>query len=66
VVHLRLDASSGRRLVASLYEVTGLEEDAMAGSELFCLAEGGRLSWTGIRPRCAARVQGPGLPWEGS
>jgi pilus assembly protein CpaF len=63
VVHLRLDPSSGRRLVASLYEVTGLEEDAVAGSELFCLAEGGRLSWTGIRPRCAARVSGAGMPW---
>jgi pilus assembly protein CpaF len=66
VVHLRLDSSSGRRLVASLYEVTGLEEDAVAGSELFSLGDGGRLSWTGIRPRCAARVQDPGLPWEGA
>ncbi len=63
VVHLRLDAGSGRRLIASVYEVTGLEEDAVAGSELFALAEGA-LRWTGIRPRCAARLEGTGLPWE--
>jgi pilus assembly protein CpaF len=66
VVHLRLEPNSGRRLVVSLYEVTGLEEDAVAGSELFSLADGGRLSWTGIRPRCAARLQEAGLPWARS
>jgi pilus assembly protein CpaF len=63
VVHLRLEASSGRRMVASIYEVTGLEEKAVAGSELFALSEGG-LRWTGIRPRCAARLEAGGLPWE--
>ncbi len=62
VVHLRLDASSGRRLISSIYEVTGLEEDAVAGSEIFALTEGA-LRWTGIRPRSAARLQGVGLPW---
>ncbi len=65
VVHLRLDPSSGRRLVASMYEVTGLEEDAVAGSELFSLADGS-LRWTGIRPRCAARLHGSGFPWNRS
>ncbi len=63
VVHLRLEASSGRRLVASVYEVTGMEEDAVAGSELFALSEG-RLRWTGIRPRCAGRLNGAGFPWQ--
>jgi pilus assembly protein CpaF len=62
VVHLRLDASSGRRLISSIYEVTGLEEDAVAGSEIFALTDG-TLRWTGIRPRSAARLQGVGLPW---
>ncbi|MDI6857207.1 MAG: ATPase, T2SS/T4P/T4SS family [Dehalococcoidia bacterium] len=63
VVHLRLEAQSGRRLVASIYEVTGMEEDAVAGSELFALSEGG-LRWTGIRPRCAARLVAGAYPWE--
>jgi pilus assembly protein CpaF len=57
VVHLRLEAGSGRRVVESIYEVTGLEEDAIAGSELFALAAGS-LRWTGIRPRCADRLAG--------
>jgi pilus assembly protein CpaF len=63
VVHLRLDGRTGRRLVASIYEVTGLEEDAVSGSELFGLTDGS-LCWTGIRPRCAARLEGAGLPWD--
>jgi len=64
VVHLRLDPQSGRRLVASVYEVTGMEQDAVAGSELFGLGEGSLLAWTGIRPRCAGRLDGRGFPWE--
>ena len=63
VVHLRMD-SSGRRLVSSIYEVTGLEGDQVAGSELFAL-EGGRLGWTGIRPRRAARLREAGYPGPG-
>jgi hypothetical protein len=63
VVHLRLDAGTGRRLVSSIYEVTGLEEDALAGSELYARA-GGELQWTGIRPRNAERLEGFGFPWE--
>jgi pilus assembly protein CpaF len=63
VVHLRLDATSGRRLVSSIYEVTGLEEDTVAGSEIFALSDGS-LRWTGIRPRCAPRLGTTGLPWE--
>ncbi|HWO73765.1 MAG TPA: ATPase, T2SS/T4P/T4SS family, partial [Dehalococcoidia bacterium] len=65
VVHLRLDAGSGRRLVESIYEVTGLEEDAIAGSELYTFAEGD-LRWTGIRPRSAERLTAGRFPWERS
>lgn len=60
VVHLRLDGQSGRRLVSSIYEVSGLEGDAVAGSEIFAL-EGGALRWTGIRPRCEERLQAAGF-----
>ena len=63
VVHLRMD-TSGRRLVSSIYEVTGLEGDAVAGSELFAL-EGGRLRWTGIRPRRDARLLSVGYAGPG-
>ena len=58
VVHLRMEPS-GRRRVSSIYEVTGLEGDAVSGSELFAL-EGGRLAWTGIRPRRHARLEASG------
>ena len=57
VVHLRLEPNSGRRLISSIYEVTGLEEDAIAGSELFAFHDGA-LRWTGIRPRSAERLRG--------
>ena len=59
VVHLRLDAETHRRVVSSIYEVTGLEGDAVAGSEIFRL-EGGRLEWTGIRPRRESRLVAAG------
>ncbi len=59
VVHLRMD--SGRRRVSSIYEVTGIEGQQVAGSELFALA-GGRLEWTGIRPRRSQRLLQAGYP----
>jgi len=64
VVHLKMEPQSGRRLIDSVYEVTGMEEDAVAGSELFTLSDGGALQWTGIRPRCAERLDAGGFPWE--
>ncbi len=66
VVHLQLEGQTGRRLVSSLYEVTGMEGDSVSGSELFALVDG-RLSWSGIRPRCAGRLDGGGsFPWSRS
>ncbi len=59
VVQLRLDAASHRRTASSIYEVTGMEGDRIAGSELFSLHEG-RLAWTGIRPRREARLRDAG------
>ncbi|MGE0538777.1 MAG: CpaF family protein [Dehalococcoidia bacterium] len=61
VVHLRLEATSGRRVVGSVYEVTGLEGDALAGSELLAWSEG-CLRWTGIRPRSSERLAERGVP----
>ncbi|MCC6178026.1 MAG: CpaF family protein, partial [Chloroflexi bacterium] len=65
VVHLRLDPAGARRVVTNVYEVTGLEGDTVAGSDLFSLGDG-VLRWTGIRPRFAARLQGGTFPWERS
>ena len=60
VVHLRMDPS-GRRRVSSVYEVTGIEGDQVSGSELFAL-DGGRLRWSGIRPRRSERLLQAGYP----
>ena len=65
VVHLRMDPASGRRLVSSIYEVTGLEEGTVTGSELFGL-NGSSLNWTGIRPRTEARLGAGPFPWDRS
>ena len=60
VVHLRMEPS-GRRVVASIYEVTGLEGDQVSGSEIFA-QDGGRLRWSGIRPRRSERLLQAGYP----
>ncbi|MGD9894762.1 MAG: hypothetical protein AB7U18_26050, partial [Dehalococcoidia bacterium] len=49
------------RVVGSVYEVTGLEGDALAGSELLAWSEG-CLRWTGIRPRSSERLAERGVP----
>ena len=38
-----------------------MEGEAVSGSELF-RSEGGALRWTGIRPRCAERLEAAGFP----
>lgn len=63
VVHLQMDPDSGRRLVSSIYEVTGLEDGVVTGSEIFSWDEQG-LAWSGIRPRCSARVPAGPFPWD--
>ncbi len=60
VLHLQL-APSGRRVLASVYEVTGMEGEAVAGNELFALDQG-VLRWTGIRARREARLLAAGYP----
>ncbi len=50
VVHLKLDRSSGRRVVSSIFEVTGIEQGVVLGNELFRL-EAGRLANTGVPSR---------------
>jgi pilus assembly protein CpaF len=65
VVHLRLEPASDQRVVTNIYEVTGLEGDVVAGSDLFRI-EDGALRWSGIRPRCAPRLErnGVAFAWD--
>ncbi|MCC6387443.1 MAG: CpaF family protein [Dehalococcoidia bacterium] len=63
VVHLRLDPVGFRRVITNIYEVTGLEGDTVAGSDLFALTDG-LLQWTGIRPRFASRLHDGVFPWD--
>lgn len=64
VVHLRLEHRSGRRLVESIVEVDGIAEGRVLTSEIF-RSKGGQLRWTGLRPKCAVRLEERGLvlPW---
>lgn len=64
VVHQRLDHRSGQRLVESIVEVDGLAESRVLTSEVF-RSEDGQLRWTGLRPKCATRIEerGIALPW---
>ncbi len=63
VVHLQQDAVTRRRVVSSIYEITGLEGEAVAGSELFARGGDGLLRWTGIRPRRADRLAVDDAAW---
>ncbi len=63
VVHLRLEPASDRRVVTNIYEVTGLEGDTVAGTDLFTWSDGA-LRWSGIRPRFASQLQGGAFPWD--
>jgi pilus assembly protein CpaF len=63
VVHLRLEPASDRRVVTNIYEVTGLEGDTVAGTDLFTWSEGA-LRWSGIRPRFAGQLQEGTFPWD--
>ena len=65
VVHLRLDRSTGRRLVSSVFEVSGIEEGVVLGNELFRYQQGA-LASTGVPSRriedrhLTAGLRGPG------
>lgn len=50
-------------MVTNIYEVTGLEGDTVAGTDLFTWFEGA-LRWSGIRPRFASQLQQGTFPWD--
>jgi pilus assembly protein CpaF len=62
VIQLGFEPGTGRRRVVSVFEVTGLEGTTIAGNELWALdPESGGLQWSGIQPRCLAKVRGRGV-----
>jgi pilus assembly protein CpaF len=62
VLQLRFEPLTGRRRVSSIFEVTGLEGDVIAGHELWTLdTTRDRLTWTGIQPRSLDKMRGKGI-----
>jgi pilus assembly protein CpaF len=69
VVQLRFETKTGRRRVASIFEVTGLEATGngfpvLSGQDLWTLdVERDRLIWSGIQPRCLAKLAAREIPY---
>ncbi|MFN8472161.1 MAG: ATPase, T2SS/T4P/T4SS family [Anaerolineae bacterium] len=64
VLQLRFEPRTGRRRLVSIFEVAGLEGDVVTGNELWTLdADGGRVVWTGIQPRCVAKMAARGITY---
>ncbi|MCL5107389.1 MAG: Flp pilus assembly complex ATPase component TadA [Chloroflexi bacterium] len=64
VLQLHFEPRTGRRRLASIFEVTGLEGNVVTGNELWALEQGGEgLAWTGIHPRCLAKIAARGVAY---
>jgi hypothetical protein len=64
VLQLRFEPRTGRRRLVGIFEVTGLEGDVVTGNDLWVLdAARDRLSWTGIQPRCLAKIAARGITY---
>lgn len=64
VLQLRFEPQSGKRRLVAVFEVTGLEGDVVTGNDLWALdPRTDRLTWTGIQPRCLAKVAARGIPY---
>jgi pilus assembly protein CpaF len=62
VVQLRVSARTGERRVASIFEVTGLEDGVITGHEIWGL-DHGRLIWKGRPPRCLQKMEAQGVEY---
>ena len=64
VLQLRFEPRTRRRRLASIFEVTGLEGSVITGQELWTIHPArDRLVWTGIQPRCLAKIAAKGVPY---
>ena len=65
VVQVRIEPETGKRRVVHIFEVTGPGEGAVIeGQDLWTLDAAGQLVWTGLRPRCLARIHGRGIAYD--
>src|SRR5262249_19620853 len=69
VVQLRFETKTGRRRVSSIFEVTGLEGTGSGYPVITGQGLGGldaardRLTWTGVQPRCLAKLAAKGAAY---
>ena len=64
VLQVRFEPRTGRRRLVSIFEVTGLEGDVVTGNEIWGIDPArDRLAWTGIRPRCLAKIAARGVAY---
>jgi pilus assembly protein CpaF len=64
VLQLRFEPRTGRRRLVSIFEVAGLEGNVITGQDLWALdRERDRLLWTGIQPRCLAKMAAKGVSY---
>jgi pilus assembly protein CpaF len=64
VIQMAEEPGTGRRLVTSVFEITGLENGTIDGHDLWVRDPvSGRLEWTGLPPRCMAAFAGSGVPY---
>jgi pilus assembly protein CpaF len=62
VVQLRVNARSGQRRVASIFEVTGAEAGVLSGHEVWGM-EHANLVWRGRLPRCLEKMAARGIDY---
>jgi pilus assembly protein CpaF len=62
VVQLRVTVRTGQRRVASIFEVTGVENGIISGHEIWGL-DHGRLVWKGRPPRCMDKLIARGVAY---
>jgi pilus assembly protein CpaF len=64
VIQMAEEPGTGRRLVTSVFEITGLENGTIDGHELWVRDPvSGRLTWTGLPPTCMAQFARRGVPY---
>jgi hypothetical protein len=64
LIQMAEEPGTGRRLVTSVFEVTGLEGSTVRGHELWIRDEvSGRLEWTGTPPNCLDTFSRRGVPY---
>jgi hypothetical protein len=62
VLQVRFEPRTGKRRLVAIFEVTGLEGDVVTGNDLWTLEpRTDRLTWTGIQPRCLAKLAARGI-----